>query len=495
MIQHLPVTPVVLPAVAGAVMILTMRADLPGKRTVSIATMLGMLALAVLLLMQPLPLAYRLGDWPAPFGIALQIDRLAAMLLALNATLGLAVALYAVGTDWDKRGAHFHALLMFQMMGLNGAFITGDAFNLFVFFEVMLIASYGLMVHGGGRARIKAGVQYVVVNLAGSALFLLALGTIYAVTGTLNMVDIGQKAAQLPYDGLMRAGAVMLMMVFAVKAAVVPLHFWLPATYENAPGPVAALFAIMTKVGVYAMLRSLTLMFPFDGAIGAMLAEVLRIAAGLTLIVGMVGLFGARDFGRVITWSVIGSIGTLLLAATAARPEATAAGLYYLVHSTLAGAALFMLGDMIASRRGHLRLIPAARMAQGGLLAALTMAAAVAMAGMPPLSGFIGKLLILQALPEQWGLWLLILATSLLAIMGFARAGSTIFWAVADQPEAEAEAEAQAHPAQPLGFIAIALLIAALVLWTFAAGIVLPWLEGTAAALHDPSALIRAVLP
>ncbi|AXC51258.1 monovalent cation/H+ antiporter subunit D [Paracoccus suum] len=485
--QHLPVVPIVLPAVSGALMLLAMRADLPGKRTFSIATMILLGTVAVLLLMQPPPLVYRLGDWPAPFGIVLQIDRLAAMLLALNALLGLAVALYAVGTGWDKRGAHFHSLLMFQMMGLNGAFVTGDAFNLFVFFEVMLIASYGLMVHGGGAARVKAGVQYVVVNLAGSALFLFALGTVYAVTGTLNMADIGLKAAEVPHDGLIRAGAVMLMLVFAVKAAVVPLHFWLPATYENAPGPVAALFAIMTKVGVYAMLRSLTLMFPFDSAIGAMLAEGLRIAAGLTLITGMVGLFGARDFGRVVTWSVIGSIGTLLLAVSAGRPEATAASLYYLVHSTLAGAVLFLLGDMIVARRGTLRLVPAGRLAQGGLLAAMTMAAAVAMAGMPPLSGFIGKLLILQALPDQWGLWLLILATSLLAIMGFARAGSTIFWATDSS-------EAPAHPAQPLGFVAIGLLIAALTVWTLAAGVIQPWLDGAAAALHAPAALTRAVL-
>ncbi|MRX51931.1 monovalent cation/H+ antiporter subunit D [Paracoccus sp. S-4012] len=487
--MHLPVLPVVLPAVVAAVMVLAVPHDLITRRVLSVAGMVALTGLALAALMLPEPALYRLGDWPAPFGIILQLDRLAALMLMLAAVLGLAVVLYAIGTGWDRLGVHFHPLMAFQMMGLNGAFLTGDAFNLFVFFEVMLIASYGLMTHGGGGPRIKAGVQYVVVNLAGSAVFLFALGTIYAATGTLNMADIGVKAAAIEHDGLVRIGAGMLMVVFAIKAALVPLHIWLPATYERAPGPVAALFAVMTKVGVYAILRSLTLMFPAGTETGTALAEILRVTGGATLIVAMVGLYGARDFGRVITWSVIGSVGTLMLAMTFGQAGATAAGLYYLVHSTLAGAALFLLADLILTRRGTLTLARGPRLAQGGLIAALTMAAAVAMAGMPPLSGFLGKLMILEALWGQWGLWWLVIGTAILAIMGFARAGSTLFW----QAE-ESDAPALPHPAQPLAFSAVAGLIAAQVLWTLAAGPVLGWLEDAAAALHDPAPLIRAVL-
>ena len=288
MIPHLPVLPVVVPAVLGAVMVLAVRHDMLAKRTLSLAGMATLVLLALLILRLPQAEVYRLGDWPAPFGIVLQADRLAGLMLLLTAALGLAVDLFAIGSGWDRRGAHFHPLLMFQMMGLNGAFLTGDAFNLFVFFEVMLIASYGLMVHGGGAARVRAGVQYVTINLAGSALFLFALGTIYAVTGTLNMADIGQKGAAVTNDSLLRVGAVLMVLVFAVKAAMVPLHFWLPATYQNAPGPVAALFAVMTKVGAYAILRTLTLIFPVGTPTGALLADGLRLGEefhhnGLTL--------------------------------------------------------------------------------------------------------------------------------------------------------------------------------------------------------------------
>lgn len=490
--MHLPVAPVVLPAVLGALMVLAVPRDLRAARVLSLAGMLAMVALAGALLALPGPVVYRLGDWPAPFGIVLQVDRLAALMLMLTGFLGLAVDLHVIGTGWDRRGVHFHPLLMFQMMGLNGAFLTGDAFNLFVFFEVMLIASYGLMTHGGGRERLKAGVQYVVVNLAGSAVFLFALGTIYAVTGTLNMADIALKAAALEHPALLRVGAVLLVVVFALKAAAVPLHLWLPATYEQAPGPVAALFAVMTKVGVYAILRSLTLMFPQGTGTGDMLALLLRVGGGLTLIVAMVGLWGARDFGRMIAWAVIASVGTLLIALTTGRPEATGAGLYYLVHSTLAGAALFLLADLIRARRRNLLLAPQVAIAQGGLIAALTMAAAVAAAGMPPLSGFLGKLAILAAMPGDWGVWALILATGILGIAGFARAGATLFWAAI--PESALEPAAAPHPPQPLGFVAVGLLLAGLVALTLAAGPALAWLDATAAALHAPAPLIRAVL-
>ncbi len=195
--------------------------------------------------------------------------------------LGLGVLLYAIG-GWDQRGKHFHPLYQFQLMGINGAFLTGDFFNLFVFFEILLIASYGLMVHGGGGLRVKAGVQYVVTNLVGSSVFLIAVGMIYSVTGTLNMADLARIVPKVPAadQALLQTGAVLLLLVFAVKAALVPLHFWLPGTYANAPGPVAALFAIMTKVGAYSIIRLYVLAFGADAGEAAWLAAPWLLPAG-----------------------------------------------------------------------------------------------------------------------------------------------------------------------------------------------------------------------
>ena len=222
---HWIVAPVVLPAFLAPLIVLWMRFDLRSQRVFSVAGMTALVALAITLAVSAstnAPEVYRLGNWEAPFGIVLVLDRLSALMLLLTSVLGLAVVLYAIGSGWDKRGWHFHSLMQFQMMGINGAFLTGDAFNLFVFFEVLLIASYGLMIHAGGEARLKAGVQYVVYNLAGSTLFLFALGTIYAVTGTLNMADLAVRAAEIPVEdsALLRVGAMLLFLVFAVKAAL-----------------------------------------------------------------------------------------------------------------------------------------------------------------------------------------------------------------------------------------------------------------------------------
>ena len=251
--NHWLILPILLPAVLGALLVVAARHDALLSRVFSVASCVLLLIVGLVLLGMASDgsiRVYALGDWVAPFGIVLVLDRLSALMLVLTALLGLGVLLYAVG-GWDERGKHFHPLFQFQLMGLNGAFLTGDFFNLFVFFEILLIASYGLMVHGGGGLRVKAGVQYVVTNLVGSSLFLIAVGLIYSVTGTLNMADLALKVPQVPPadQALLQTGAVLLLLVFGVKAALVPLHFWLPGTYANAPGPVAALFAIMTKVG------------------------------------------------------------------------------------------------------------------------------------------------------------------------------------------------------------------------------------------------------
>ena len=310
---------------------------------------------------------------------------------------------------WDRRGRHFHALFQFQLMGLNGAFLTGDVFNLFVFFEVLLIASYGLMLHGAGARRITEGLKYVAINLAGSTLFLFAVGLIYALTGTLNMADLAVKVPLVPASdqALLRLGGALLLVVFAIKGALVPLHLWLPGTYGAASPPVAALFAIMTKVGAYAILRVYVLIFGGDAGAAAWLAEPYVLpAAALTLALGMIGVLASRTLTALAVYALLGSVGTLLLAVGLFDETATAAALYYLVHSTLAGAALFLLADLVARRRGGAgdRLVAAPPFAQLDLLAGLFFLAAIAAVGLPPLSGFVGKLLILEALAGPAGL-------------------------------------------------------------------------------------------
>lgn len=502
---HLIVLPVILPALLGPFIIMVIRHQIDLQRIFSVAGTVGLVIISLMLVSQVSDgrvHVYELGDWPAPFGIVLVLDRLSASMLLLTTVLGLAVVLYAIGSGWDDRGRNFHALIQFQLMGILGAFLTGDAFNLFVFFEVLLIASYGLMIHGGGATRLRAGVQYVVYNLLGSTLFLFALGVIYGVTGTLNMADIAVRVAELPAEdtALLRVGAVMLLLVFAIKGAVLPLHFWLPGTYANAPLPVAALFAIMTKVGAYAILRIYTLAFgPEVEATAGLAGNWLLPAALLTLIAGSVGVLGARDIGRLIAFGTIASVGTLLVSVALFTPQATSVAIYYIIHSTLASAILFLVGDLIVERRGG-AISPTAPMPQNGLIASLFFIGAIAMAGMPPLSGFIGKLLVMDAARGSdlvWTIWAVILISSLVTIVGLARAGVTIFWKSYDAstpiPETGDDAAQNLSP-KALPFVAIFGLIFGLVLLTVFSGPLMTYTNATAQALYDPDDYINSVL-
>ncbi|MDP5334529.1 MAG: monovalent cation/H+ antiporter subunit D [Paracoccaceae bacterium] len=503
--NHWIIAPVLLPALIAAVIILAARYQVALQRVFSVASTVGLLGISTGLLIESMSGrigVYELGNWPAPFGIVLVLDRLSATMITLTSALAVAVVLYAIGSGWDKRGHHFHALFQFQLMGILGAFLTGDAFNLFVFFEVLLIASYGLMIHGGGAVRLRAGVQYVLYNLLGSTLFLFALGTIYAVTGTLNMADLALRVAELPADdtAMIRVAAILLLLVFAVKAALIPLHFWLPATYAEAPAPIAALFAVMTKIGAYAIIRMYTLVFGPDVAVTAdIIGPWLMPAAIVTLVIGMVGVLGATHLGRLAAFAAVGSMGTLLIAVALFTPQATTAALYYMIHSTLAGAALFLVVDMVRARRLSEDDAIASRpaIAQNGLIAAYFFATAIAMAGMPPLSGFLGKLLVMDAVRAHdlvWVIWAAILIGSLIAVVGFARAGSMVFWKVETPPEGTAEDAAPHAPAAALPFVATGALVAGIVALTVFAGPVTAFLSDTSAQIFDRQSYIAAVM-
>jgi multicomponent K+:H+ antiporter subunit D len=420
------------------------------------------------------------------------------MMVLLTAVLGFFVLLYAVGSGWDDRGRHFHALFQFQLMGLMGAFLTGDLFNLFVFFEVLLIASYGLMIHSGGAVRLRAGVQYVLFNLLGSTLFLFALGALYAETGTLNMADLAVRVAQIDLDGTVgiRVAAVLLILVFAIKAAVVPLHFWLPSSYAEAPGPVAALFAIMTKVGAYAIIRVYTLVFPPNLEATAGLQEMWLLPAALiSVAVGMIGILAARHLDRLVAYAVIGSMGMVMVAISLFTPEGIAAALYYILHSTLASAALFLVVDLVRSGRGNLALRAAPPMSGTALTAGMFFVVAIAMVGLPPLSGFIGKLMILDAAissPLVVWIWAVVLGTGLISLVGFSRAGSTLFW----KATALSHPEGEDLPPAPgaLSYVAVGGLLTLLIALTVFAGPVYRHATAVAAQLFDPAPYISEVL-
>lgn len=499
--NHWLIVPVVLPAMLAPFIVLAARYHIGIQRVVSVAGVSVLIAVSAALAWQAADgtvSLYRLSDWAAPFGIVLVGDRLSTLMVLLTAVLALFVLLYTIGSGWDERGRHFHALFQFQLMGIMGAFLTGDLFNLFVFFEVLLIASYGLMIHSGGNVRLRAGVQYVLYNLLGSTLFLFALGSIYAETGTLNMADLAERVTFIDpaQSAGIRIAAVLLLLVFAIKAALVPLHFWLPSSYAEAPAPVAALFAIMTKVGAYAIIRVYTVIFPPDlevtlGLHGAWLLP----AALISLAIGMIGVLAARKMDRLVAFAVIGSMGMVMVAISHFTPSSIAAALYYIVHSTLAAGALFLIVDLTRAGRENLRLTATSPVSGAALTAGFFFVAAIAMVGLPPLSGFVGKLMILEAsfaTPLMVWTWAIVLSASLVSIVGFSRAGSTVFWKaesiepVVDQPLAPVPSA--------LCYVAVGGLLALLVAHTVFAGPVHAYMNDLSAQLFAPEPYISTVL-
>ncbi len=442
-------------------------------------------------------LVYQLGEWPAPFGIVLVVDRLSALMVLLTYLVAVPALWYATG-GWDCRGRHFHALFQFQLMGLCGAFLTGDLFNLFVFFEVLLIASYVLLVHGQGRERFRMGVHYVVLNLAASGLFLIGVAMLYAVTGTLNMADLGQRVAQLQGDAafIARASALVLLVVFGLKAAMVPLYFWLPATYAAASAPVAALFAIMTKVGVYSIIRVHWGIFGVGAGEAALAAQGWLLPLALTTsVLGVLGALAAHSLGRMVAYLTVSSVGTILAGIGLFTPATLSAALYYTLHSTVVIAGLFLLVELMAAQRGEAqdRLRPAVAVREPLLLGVRMIFGAASAAGLPPLPGFLGKLMVLESssgLPAQAWVWSVVLLVGFFTIVGLARAGVVVFWHV--QPEAQADAHGSGTSPKLLG-ATWALMLITLGMAVLAAP-VKQYTDEAANQLADTSAYVRAVL-
>lgn len=488
LLQHLPVLPLLLPLLGAILLILPPLVDSDRAQRVTGTLIAFLMLLAACLLLWQVhhtgTIVYAMGEWSPPFGIVLVADRLSTMLLVLTSFLLLSVQLFSCAGD-DQKGRFLHPLLLFQALGIQGAFLTGDIFNLFVFFEILLIASYALLIHGGGKQKTLANVHYVVLNLAGSALFLFALGIIYGTFGTLNMADMQQRAAQIPESDQMlaRAGALLLLAVFGLKSAMLPLHFWLPRAYAAASAPIAALFAIMTKVGIYSLWRVHSTIFgETAGALANVAQSWLWPLAWLTLVAGIVATLASQNLRTLTANLVIVSVGSLLLMVAANTEQATMAGLYYLLHSTLAAALMFLVAGLIMQQRGKAedRFVPARAVAQPALLGTLFFIAALALIGMPPLSGFIGKTLILQAALAAdmagW-IWPPLLLGSLATLIQLSRAGSTLFW----RARGENKITASMHPLQHLS---VWLLVLALPLMVLFAGWLTEYMQLAAADMY-----------
>jgi len=435
--------------------------------------------------------------------------------------LALALLPYALGR-WQHRGGHFQPLLQFLLMGLNGAFLTGDLFNLFVFFEVLLAASYGLALHGSGARRVSAGLHYIAVNLTASMLFLLGASLIFGVTGTLNMAALAELIPHVPgrTRALLHAGAAILGVAFLIKTAMWPLGFWLPRTYAASAPAVAAVFALMTKVGIYVLLRLGLLLFG-DGAgpASSHFGSGWMLWGGVaTVVAGTLGMLGARDLGKLAGYNVVISSGTLLGAIGLQQPAVTAGALAYLVVSTLAIAAFFLVAGLLASdgdddsddtlslepyeqqgetaaneslyaKEDESRVVISAPIAMLGLSFSVC---AVLLAGLPPLSGFLAKFALLAPMLDggtRTGagvLFTLIIVAGFCTVIALCRAGIQIFWV---EPE-------RIFPKVRLTETAsIAILLGLCLLLTVYVEVPLGYLRDTAAQIHAPAGYIHAVLP
>nr|WP_315446622.1 monovalent cation/H+ antiporter subunit D [uncultured Pseudomonas sp.] len=535
---HLIAAPILLPLLTAAIMLMLGERHRPLKAKINLFSSLVGLFISVMLLQWTQTTGvpgsigvYLPGNWQAPFGIVLVVDRLSALMLVLTGIIGVSALLFAMAR-WDGAGSSFHALFQIQLMGLYGAFLTADLFNLFVFFEVLLAASYGLLLHGSGRARVSSGLHYISINLLASSLFLIGAALIYGVTGTLNMADLALKIPLVPEAdrGLLHAGAGILAVAFLAKAGMWPLNFWLVPAYSSASAPVAAMFAIMTKVGVYTLLRLWTLLFSGQAGASAFFGGDWLIYGGMaTMACAALAILAAQRLERMASLSILVSAGILLSAVGFAQPNLIGAALFYLVSSTLALSALFLLAELIERSRSaneipledESELLPRPQeslqppkginlddeqKAVVGQVIPWTMAflglsfiaCALLIIGMPPLSGFIGKLSLIGALLNPlglgsgaptsnaaWALLALLILSGLASLMAFSRLGIQRFWTPEERPS---------PLLRKLECAPIFLLLGLSIALTFKAEPLLRYTQATADALNNPQQYVMAVL-
>jgi multicomponent Na+:H+ antiporter subunit D len=457
-IRVLTPLPVLLPLLGAALALLVGGRHPRLQRTLSILVLSAVLAVSVTLLLladAEGAEAVSVGGWPVPLGIVLVVDRLSALMLVVAGTVGLGVLVFAVGqgaADGDEETpiSIFHPTFLVLMAGVANAFLAGDLFNLYVGFEILLTASYVLLTLGGSAPRIRAGVTYIVVSLLSSLIFLAAIGLVYASTGTVTMAQLAGRLAELP-DGLQLLLQSMLLIAFCIKAAVFPLSAWLPDSYPTAPAPVTAVFAgLLTKVGVYAIIRTQTLLFP-----GGALDSVLMWAALATMVIGILGAVAQTDIRRILSFTLVSHIGYMVFGIALGTAAGLAGAIFYVVHHIAIQTTLFLVAGLVERQGGSTAVDRLGGLATASpVLAVLFFVPAMNLAGIPPFSGFIGKLGLLQA-GVAVGTWLPItlvaggVVTSLLTLVAISRVWSRGFWRPAAQSPREDTARAAAAAAGP----------------------------------------------
>jgi multicomponent K+:H+ antiporter subunit D len=529
---HIVVAPILVPLMTGAILLFIDERKRSTKAAVSLISTFILLAVAITLFIEVNSTintevaavistgVYLLGNWPAPFGIVLVADRLSGLMVLLMALLAIPSLIYSLA-KWHKAGAHFHSLFHLMLMGVNGAFLTGDLFNLFVFFEVMLAASYGLLLHGSGPLRVKAGLHYIAINLVAALFFLIGVSLIYGVTGTLNMGDLAQRIAGLNPDQrmLLETGAAVLGVAFLVKAGMWPLNFWLPTAYTAASAPVAAIFAIMSKVGIYIIARLSFLLFgETAGASAGFGHDALLVGGIATIVFGTIGVLASQALGRLAGFSVLVSSGTLLAAMGTGNPLVASGALYYLISSTLTISAFFMLIELVERGQDAGANVLAVTMEAYGegeedeeedevgvtmpgtmaVLGVCFAACGILLAGLPPLSGFIAKFSMLSAILNPSGLgandtvstlswWLvfLIVFSGLAALISMTRAGIRTFWG---------SLEGTVPRVLVIEIAPVLMLLALTLAMTIAAGPVMTYLQETARIGSLPESYIQGVM-
>jgi multicomponent Na+:H+ antiporter subunit D len=490
--KALLVLPIVLPLLTAATSLLAWRWRTV-QRVLGVIGTASVLALGLVLLQSVWRhgiQSTQMGSWPAPFGITLVADLLSAIMVVLAGLMGLAVAIYSLASiDRQREAFGYYPLLHILLMGVCGAFLTGDIFNLYVWFEVMLIASFVLLALGSERPQIEGAIKYVTLNLMSSALFLAAVGILYGVVGTLNMADLAVKLPEVTPPGLVTTLAMLFLVAFGVKAAVFPLFFWLPASYHTPPVAVSAIFAgLLTKVGVYALIRVFTLLFVQN--VGYTHTLILVIA-GLSMLTGVLGAVAQNEFRRILSFHIVSQIGYMLMGLGLFTRLALAGSVFYIVHHIIVKTNLFLVSGVAYRLRGTFELKDL-----GGLyhahpmLALLFLIPALSLAGIPPLSGFFAKLALLQAGLEmgQYIIVVVALAVGILTLVSMTKIWAEAFWKPAADPPASGIQSSRAL------LLPIATLATLTVLIGLAAGPLFALSMQTADQLLNPRDYIQAVL-
>lgn len=485
--------PIIIPFLFGMIVMFGQK-KIAFQRT---ATLLGLLiaiicaAVLVVDVHENGPQTVTFGNWPVPFGITMVSDMVSAILVLTTLVLTFFIVWYGFESIGKEREQFFYYPgVLFIITGVNGAFTTGDIFNLFVFFEVLLMASYLLIVLGGEKAQLRESIKYILVNVLSSAFFVITVAFLYSVVGTLNMADISLKIAEINQPGILTVIAVLFLLVFGMKAAIFPLYFWLPSAYSAPPIPVLALFgALLTKVGVYAITRTYTLFFTHDLSYTH---ELLLILSILTIVAGCIGALAYFDVKQIIIYNIVIAVGVILFGVAQMNEVALKGAFIYLVHDMIIKAALFMLIGIVIYVTGTTNLRK-----MGGLMKTYPalgwfyLIAALGLAGVPPLSGFIGKLLIVQGGFEAGNTWssILILASSIVVLLSVMRIFIYAFWG-----EQGALNENIQKPKYNRLFIPTVILVMISVLYGVGTEWLMPFMEDAANLLHDPSIYTDAVM-